>query len=104
MSLNLGLKSSDVPILEPISALVLAGTTRTISFPNEFFGLAIAIRITNLDGANVATYQINGGSSITLTLAAGGNRSINDTVIELLTVTAGAAGPVQIEAQVLLIE
>jgi len=103
MSLNLGLKSSDVPILEPISVLVLAGTSRTISFPNEFFGLAIAIRITNLDGANVATYQINGSSSITLTLAAGGNRSINDTVVHQIAIVAGAAGAVQVEAQVLLL-
>jgi len=103
MSLNLGLKSSDVPILEPVSVIIPAGVTRTISFPNEFFGRAIAIRISNNDAANVATYQINGGSRATLTLAANANRTINDTIINLITIVAGAAGSVQVEAQVLLI-
>jgi len=103
MSLNLGLKSSNIPVLQPVSVIVLAAATRTISFPNEFFGRAIAIRISNNDSANVATYQINGESRATLTLAASSNRTINDTVIELITIVAGAAGSVQIEAQVLLI-
>jgi len=104
LSLNLGLKSSEVPVLEPVSFIVPTGTTVTRSFPDEFFGLCIAIRITNLDGANVATYQINGESRPTLTLQAGGNRSINDTVIQLITIVAGAAGDVQVEAQVLKFE
>ena len=103
MSLNLGLKSSDVPILQPISILIAAGVTRTISFPSEFFGRAIAIRISNNDGAAVATYQINGETNPTLILAAGGNRSINDTVINLLTIVAAPGGSCQVEAQVLLI-
>jgi len=104
MSLNLGLKSSDVPVLQPVSIIIPAGTTQTISFPNQFFGRAISIRISNNDLVNTATYQINGESRAILTLAATGNRSINDTVIELITIVAGAAGSVQIEAQVLLIE
>jgi len=101
MSLNLGLKSSSVPTLAPVSQIIPAGTTVTVSFLDQFFGQAIALRITNLDGANVATYQINGESSDVLTLAAGGNRSINDTVINLVRIVAGAAGAVQVEAQVL---
>ncbi len=103
MSLNLGLKSSDVPILQPVSLTIAAGVTRTISFPNEFFGHAIAVRLSNLDAAAPATYQINGESSATLTLVGGGNRSINDTVIDLLTVVSAIGGVLQIEAQVLLI-
>jgi len=104
MSLNLGLKSSDVPVLQPVSLIIAAGATRTISFPNEFFGRAIAVRITNLDGAATMTFQVNGESSTILVLAGGGNRSINDTVIELLTIVAAVGGACQVEAQVLLIE
>jgi len=104
MSLNLGLKSSDVPLLQPVSLTIAAGVTRTISFPDEFFGLAIAIRITNLDGGATSTFRINGETNPTLILPAGGNRSINDTIVTLLTITAAVGGACQVEAQVLLLD
>jgi len=97
------LPSSEVPIIEPVSILIPAGATQTISFPDQFFGRAVAIIITNLDGTNTATYIINGSSNVTLTIRSDASRIINDTIISLLTITAGALGAVQVEAQVLLL-
>ncbi len=96
-------ESSKVPILTPVSVIVAAGTSRTISFPNEFFGLCVSILLTNLYAAAVATYQIGGGSRPIISLAADGFRAIDDTKIELITVVAGAGGATQIEAQVQLL-
>jgi len=97
------LQTSEVPIIEPVSILIPATASRTISFPDEFFGRAVAIIITNLDATNVATYIINGASNPTLTLRTDTSRIINDTIINLITIQAGATGAVQIEAQVLLL-
>ena len=91
---------SQVPLLEPIMIVVQAGQTRTISFINEYLGRATSILISNLDASNIATYQIGGPSQPTLNLSTGAFRTIDDTRIDLLTITAGAAGAVQIEAQV----
>ena len=91
---------SQVPLLSPVMVVIPAGTTRTVSFPDEFLGEAISILITNLDAANTATYQINGTAMPTLTLATQSFRTIDDTRIRQISVTAGAAGAVQIEAQV----
>lgn len=82
--------------------VIPAGTTQTISFPNQFLGYAVSILISNLDAANIATYQINGDAMPILTLSTASFRAIDDTKINLITVTAGAAGAVQIEAQVQL--
>ena len=98
--MNLTETKSQVPLLAPVMVVVPAGTTRTISFPNEFLGEAISILISNLDATNVATYQIGGEAQPTLTLSTQAFRSIDDTRIKLITVTAGAAGAVQVEAQV----
>lgn len=83
---------------EPISVVIPAGTTRTISFPQEFFGFGTSIIITNLDAANNATYQINGETQPVLTLAPDAFRTLNSVKLSLITVTAGAAGAVQIQA------
>ena len=91
-----------MPLLAPITVIVPLGTTRTISFPDEFLGEAVSIIVTNLDAANNASYRINGQSQPTLTLLSGAFRAIDDTKIKLLTITAGAAGAVQLEAQVQL--
>lgn len=91
---------SQVPLLEPVTVIVPAGTTRTISFINEYLGRATSILISNLDATNVATYQIGGATQPTLTLSTGAFRAIDDTMISLITITAGAAGAVQVEAQV----
>ena len=92
--------SSQVPLIEPIMVVIPAGTTRTISFSNEFFGIATSLLITNLDAVNVATYQIGGGAMPTLNLSTNAFRTIDNTKIKLITITAGAAGAVQLEAQV----
>ena len=91
---------SQVPLLSPIMVVVPAGVTRTISFPNEFLGIATSLLISNLDAANIATYQIGGAAMPTLTLSTGAFRVIDDTKVKLITITAGAAGAVQVEAQV----
>jgi len=91
---------SQVPLLEPVMVVIPAGTTRTVSFPDEFFGECISILISNLDATNVATYQIGGQSQPTLSLSTGAFRTIDDTRIKIITITAGAAGAVQLEAQV----
>jgi len=96
-------ESSKVPILTPVSLIVAAGTSRTISFPDEFFGKCVSILLTNLDAAAVATYQIGGASRPIISLAADGFRGIDDTNIGLITVVAGAGGACQVEAQVQLL-
>ena len=87
----------------PVSHIVPAGQTETISFPNQFLGIAESIIITNLDATNVAKYQINGESNPTLNLSTGAFRAIDDTRISTIKIIARAAGAVQIEAQVELL-
>ena len=82
----------------PISVVVPAGTTQTISFPQEFFGFGTSIIITNLDSVNVATYQINGETQPVLTLGAGDFRTLNNVKLSLITITAGAVGATQLQA------
>ncbi len=93
---------SSIPVLSPVMVIVPLGTTRVISFPNEFLGKAVSILITNLDAANIAFYQINGQSMPILTLSTGAFRTIDNTNISTLSITSGAAGAVQVEAQVQL--
>lgn len=93
-------KSSNVPILAPVMVIVAQGTSKTISFPDEYMGEAVSLLISNLDATNVATYQIGGPAMPTLTLSTSSFRSFDDTKIRLITVTAGAAGAVQVQAQV----
>jgi len=104
MSLRTNETRSDVPLLVPVSAIVDAGTSRTFSFPDEFFGICVSLILTNLDGGAVATYRINGESSELLTLGADAFRTFDDTKITLLTVNASAGGATQIQAQVQLIQ
>jgi hypothetical protein len=93
---------SQIPVLSPIMVIVPQGTTKIISFPNEYLGKAVSLLISNLDATNVSTYQIGGQSMPTLSLSSGAFRSIDDTNISLISVTAGSAGATQIEAQVQL--
>jgi hypothetical protein len=88
------------PLLAPVMVNVPLGTTRIISFPDEFLGEAISILISNLDAANVASYRIGGAAQQQLLLSSGAFRAIDDTRIRIIEVTAGAAGAVQVEAQV----
>ena len=83
---------------EPISVIVAAGATQTISFPQQFFGFGTSLIITNLDATNVATYQINGETQPVLSLQADAFRTLNNIKLSLITIVAGAAGAVQIQA------
>ena len=89
--------------LRPISVIIASGVTETISFPNQFLGLAESIIISNLDASNVARFQINGESNPLLTLSTGAFRTIDKTKINTIKIIAGAAGAVQVEAQVRLL-
>ena len=95
---------SNLPLLFPIRVIVPAGTTRIISFPNEFLGRAVAILIQNNDAANAASYQYGGDALPFQNLAASTFRTIDGTLINRLAVVAGAGGTVLVEAQVLPIE
>lgn len=95
---------SNLPLLFPIRVIVPAGTTRVISFPDEFLGRAVSILIQNNDGANAASYQYGGNALEFQNLTASSFRTIDGTLIDRLAVIAGAAGTVLVEAQVLPIE
>lgn len=96
------MKANDLPLIPPVRVEVAAGTTRVISFPNEFFGSAVAIRIKNNDAANAATFRTGGDSQPLVNVAPSQAENVDDTIINLLEVTAGAAGTVTVSAQVLL--
>jgi len=83
-----------------VKRIILAGATNTTSFPDEFFGEAIDMRITNLDPANVASYQMDGDSQPIIILSANSFVTFGSTRIRLLRIVAGAGGNVQIEATV----
>ena len=93
---------NQIPILSPVMVIVPQGTTKIISFPNEYLGRAVSILISNLDASNVSTYQIGGSSMPILSLSSGAFRSIDDTNISLIKIVAGSAGACQVEAQVQL--
>jgi len=86
--------------LDIIKVLIPAGTTVVTSFPDQFFGFATDLRLTNLDGANLALYQLDGESTPILTLLANSFVTFGGTKIGLISVTAGVAGACQIEATV----
>jgi len=83
-----------------VKIVVAAGLSRTISFPDEFFGEAIDLRLTNLDGAANASYQMDGESQPTIILGAGQFVTFGSTRIKLLTLNAAVGGALQMEATV----
>jgi hypothetical protein len=95
---------SDVPLLFPISAIVPAGATRVISFPDEFLGIAVNLKITNNDGANAATYRVGQDAMNNRNLAASSFDTISNSNIKYLQVVAGAGDTVLVEAQAYEIE
>ena len=94
---------SNVPLLYPIRVVCPAGVQTNISFPDQFLGRAIAIKITNNDAANAASYDYN-LNRVFANLAASSFDVVDGAVVNYLTVIAGAAGTVLVEAQVLPIE
>jgi len=83
-----------------IKVVVPAGATRTISFPDEFFGEAIDLRLSNIDAGANATYQMNGATQPIIILGAGNFVTFGSTRIRLLTVVSAVGGVLQIEATI----
>jgi len=83
-----------------VKVVVAAAATRTISFPDEFFGEAIDLRLTNLDAAANATYQMDGESQPVITLAPNSFVTFGSTRVRLLTIVAAPGGVFQVEATV----
>jgi hypothetical protein len=97
---NYQLNSGNTPLLYPVRVICNAGVTTGISFPDNFLGRAISLKITNNDATNAASYDYNLNGQFA-NLAASSFDTLDNTVINYLTVTAGAAGTVLVEAQVL---
>lgn len=91
---------SNIPLLYPIRVLCPAGVQTNISFPDQFLGRAIALKITNNDGANAATYDYN-LNRVFANLAASSFDTVDSAVVNYMTINAGAGGTVLVEAQVL---
>ncbi len=90
---------SNLPLLVPVRVILPAATAnQIISFPDRFLGRAVSLKITNNDGANVATYAYNQNSQFS-TLNASSFDTLDGTIINFLTVNTGAAGTVLVEAQ-----
>ena len=77
---------------------IATGATTTIVYPNSYKGVAISAAIINQDGTNACTISLNG--SISFSLSAGGSFNVNDQNIVSVKITAGAAGGVDVVAQV----
>ena len=97
---NYQLNSGNTPLLYPVRVICNAGVRTGISFPDNFLGRAISLKISNNDSANAASYDYNLNGQYQ-NLAASNFSTIDNTVVNYLTVIAGAAGTVLVEAQVL---
>tara|TARA_R110000796_G_scaffold67863_1_gene155744 strand:- start:1254 stop:1625 length:372 start_codon:yes stop_codon:yes gene_type:complete len=97
---NFQVNSGNTPLLYPVRVICPANVTTGISFPDQFLGRAISLKITNNDAANAATYDYN-LNGIFANLAASSFNTVDNTIVNYLTVNAGAAGTVLIEAQVI---
>ncbi len=91
---------SNLPLLYPIRVLCAANVQTNISFPDQFLGRAVSLKITNNDAANAATYDYN-LNRVFANLAASSFDTVDSAVVNYMTINAGAAGTVLIEAQVL---
>lgn len=91
---------SNLPLLFPVTVEIAAGTTQTISFADNFQARAVALKLQNNDGANNASYTWNLNPQVN-TLRSSSFDTIDGTTVQLLTVTAGAAGTVTVQAQCL---
>jgi hypothetical protein len=91
---------SELPLLYPVRVLCPANVRTDISFPDQFLGRAINLKITNNDGTNTASYDYN-LNNLFANLAASSFSTVSNAVVNYLTVIAGAAGSVLIEAQIL---
>ena len=93
---------SNLPLLSPATVVIPAGgAQQTISFPDNFAGRAVAVKLSNNDGANNAFYFWNLNAGQVNILRSSSFDTIDGTSIDYLTITPGAAGNVVVQAQVL---
>jgi hypothetical protein len=97
---NYNINSGNSPLLYPVRVICPVGQTTGISFPDQFLGRAISLKITNNDAANAASYDYNLNGQFQ-NLAASNFSTLDNTVVNYLTIVAGAAGTVLVEAQVI---
>ena len=97
---NYQLNSGNTPLLYPVRIVCPQNVRTNISFPDQFLGRAISLKVTNNDAANAASYDYNLNGQFQ-NLAASAFSTIDNTVVNYLTIIAGAAGTVLVEAQVL---
>ena len=97
---NFQINSGNVPLLFPVRVICPAGVTTGISFPDQFLGRAISLKISNNDSANAASYDYNLNGQFQ-NLAASNFATVDNTIVNYLTITAGAAGTTLVEAQVI---
>ncbi len=96
------LTNAEIPLLYPIRVVCPAGVTTNLSFPDQFLGRAVNLKITNNDGANAASYDYN-LNKVFANLPASSFSTVSNAVLNYLTIISGAAGSVLVEAQVLQI-
>ncbi len=94
---------SNLPLLFPVTITIPLGTTQTVSFPDQFAGRAVAVKIRNNDGANDLSYTWNLNPEINI-IASSSFDTIDGTTINYLTITTGGAGTATVQAQVLPIK
>jgi predicted 3-demethylubiquinone-9 3-methyltransferase (glyoxalase superfamily) len=82
-----------------VSDIVAAGApATTVHYPAQYRSIAISVAIKNQDAVNPCTFSVNGQPAVSL--SAGADQNINNQSIVSVQVTAGAAGTVDLLAQV----
>ena len=82
-----------------VSDIVTAGAVATtIHYPAQYRCYAVSVAIKNQDATNPCTFSVNGQPAVTL--SAGSDQNINGQNIVSVQVTPGAAGSVDLLAQV----
>jgi len=99
---NFQLNSGNTPLAYPVRLVCPANTTTRISFPDQFLGRAISLKITNNSGANAASYDYN-VNEVFANLAASTFATLDNAIVNYLTVITGAAvgDTVLVEAQLI---
>jgi hypothetical protein len=77
---------------------IATGATASVVYPSQYMGVAISVAIINQDGTNACTISLNGSTSFSL--SSGAQFNVNDQNIISVRITAGAAGGVDVVAQV----
>tara|TARA_R110000751_G_scaffold109257_2_gene206210 strand:- start:790 stop:1146 length:357 start_codon:yes stop_codon:yes gene_type:complete len=97
---------SNLPLLFPIRQILTSvtalGELQTISFPDQYVGIAVSLKITNTSGGNAASYSYNRNPQFS-NLAASSFDTLDGTQVRYLSVNTPAAigESVLVEAQIL---